>query len=56
MRFFCEISILNKIVSSSEHVSTAIKREFVEEAMNSNPDGEKHIEELFKTAIPVGNY
>jgi len=38
---------------SSEHVSTAIKREFIEEAMNSNPEGEKHIEELFKTGVPV---
>jgi len=37
----------------SEHVSVAIKREFVEEAMNSNPDGEKQIEELFKKAVSV---
>ncbi len=39
--------------SFREHVSTAIKREFIEEAMNSNPEGEKHIEELFKIATPV---
>ncbi len=38
---------------SSEHVSVAIKREFIEEAMNSNPEGEKHIEKLFKTADSV---
>jgi hypothetical protein len=37
----------------SEHVSTAIKREFIEEAMNSNPAGEKNIAKLFETAIPV---
>jgi hypothetical protein len=43
------------IFSFREHVSTAIKREFIEEAMNSNPEGEKHIEELFKTAVPVKN-
>ncbi len=37
----------------SEHVSTAIKREFIEEAMNSDKDGVKDIEELFKKAVPV---
>jgi hypothetical protein len=31
-------------------VSAAIKREFIEEAMNSNPDGAKQIDELFKKA------
>jgi hypothetical protein len=37
----------------SEHVSAAIKREFIEEAMNSDKDGAKHIEKLFKTANSV---
>lgn len=37
----------------SEHVSVAIKREFIEEAMNSNPEGAKYVDELFKTAVPV---
>jgi hypothetical protein len=37
----------------SEHVSAAIKREFIEEAMNSNPDGAKHVDELFQKAVSV---
>jgi hypothetical protein len=41
------------LLKFSEHVSAAIKREFIEEAMNSSPDGAKHIEELFKTADSV---
>jgi hypothetical protein len=40
----------------SEHVSAAIKREFNEEAMNSNPDGAKHVDELFKTAVSVKRF
>lgn len=41
------------MVDAGEHVSTAIKREFIEEAMNSNSNAEKQIEELFKTATPI---
>ncbi len=37
----------------SEHASTTVKREFIEEAMNSNFDGAKKIDELFKTANSV---
>jgi hypothetical protein len=40
----------------SEHVSVAIKREFVEEAMNSNPDGAKHVDKLFKAAVSVKKF
>ena len=38
---------------SREHVSAAIKREFMEEAMNSNEEGAKHVDELFKHAKSV---
>ncbi len=37
----------------SENVSETIKREFIEEAMNSNSDGAKQIDRLFKTANSV---
>jgi hypothetical protein len=37
----------------SEHTSTTVKREFIEEAMNSNTDGAKQIDELFKKADSV---
>jgi len=37
----------------SEHISAAIKREFIEEAMNSNPNGAKQIDELFKKTNSV---
>jgi len=37
----------------SEHTSTTVKREFIEEAMNSNPDGAKQIDELFKKSDSV---
>ena len=40
-------------LSFREHVSVAIKREFIEEALNFNPEGVKHIDELFKTAKSV---
>ncbi|CAF5072093.1 unnamed protein product, partial [Rotaria sp. Silwood1] len=33
-----------------EQASTAIKREFIEEAMNSNPDAAAQIEDLFQLA------
>ena len=36
-----------------EHVSAAIKREFIEEAMNSNEDGAKQIDKLFHQADSV---
>lgn len=44
------------IIAFSEHVSIAIKREFIEEAMNSNVDGAKLIDELFKTGVSVINF
>ncbi|CAF4299525.1 unnamed protein product [Adineta steineri] len=37
----------------SEHVSAAIKRELTEEAINSNANGAKHVDELFKTADSI---
>lgn len=40
-------------VEFSEHVSQAIKREFIEEAMNSSEEGAKHVDQLFKTAVSV---
>jgi hypothetical protein len=48
--------LLMRNVLFSEHVSEAIKREFIEEAMNSNPDGPKHIDELFKQAVSVNKF
>jgi len=43
-----ELALPGGMVDPGEHVSTAIKREFVEEAMNSNADGTKVVDELFK--------
>ncbi|CAF1268369.1 unnamed protein product [Adineta steineri] len=48
-----EFALPGGMVDAGEHVSVAIKREFIEEAMNSSPDGEKHIEKLFKTADSI---
>lgn len=45
-----ELALPGGMVDPGEHVSVAIKREFVEEAMNSNADGAKHVEALFKNA------
>lgn len=54
---FSSVSLFRENISrNSEHVSEAIQREFIEEAMNSNPDGEKHIKELFRTAVSVRNF
>jgi len=48
-----ELALPGGMVDAGEHVSEAIKREFIEEAMNSHPDGAKHIEKLFKTAVSI---
>ncbi|CAF0998472.1 unnamed protein product [Adineta ricciae] len=48
-----ELALPGGMVDAGEHVSAAIKREFIEEAMNSNEDGAKQIDELFKTAVPI---
>ncbi|CAF3699945.1 unnamed protein product, partial [Rotaria socialis] len=48
-----ESALPGGMVDAGEHVSVAIKREFIEEAMNSNADGAQLIDELFKTATSV---
>ncbi|UJR13487.1 hypothetical protein I4U23_000501 [Adineta vaga] len=48
-----ELALPGGMVDAGEHVSAAIKREFIEEAMNSNEDGAKQIDELFKTASTI---
>ena len=39
----------------SEHVAATVKREFIEEAMNSTPHGAEQIEELFANPVSVTN-
>jgi hypothetical protein len=41
------------LILFSEHISATIKREFIEETMNSNPNGAEQIDELFKKANSV---
>lgn len=53
VRIFHRFHAFKKLLFSSEHVSAAIKREFIEETMNSNSNGEKLVEELFKQAQSV---
>ncbi|CAF1065590.1 unnamed protein product [Rotaria sordida] len=48
-----ELALPGGMVDAGEHVSTAIKREFIEEAMNSDPSGAKQIDELFKKAVLI---
>ncbi|CAF0890301.1 unnamed protein product [Adineta steineri] len=48
-----ELAIPGGMVNAGEHVSAAIKREFIEEAINSNANGAKHVDELFKTAVSI---
>jgi hypothetical protein len=40
----------------SEHVLATIKREFIEEAMNSNFDAAKQIDQLFKNGNSVNKF
>jgi len=41
------------MVDAGEHVSAAIKREFIEEAMNSNSDGADVVNRLFKNVVTI---
>ncbi|CAF2120757.1 unnamed protein product [Rotaria magnacalcarata] len=41
------------MVDPGEYTLETVKREFIEEAMNANPDATKQIEELFKKTITI---
>ncbi|CAF1272667.1 unnamed protein product [Rotaria sp. Silwood1] len=48
-----ELALPGGMVDAGEHVSAAVKREFIEEAMNSNHEGAKQIEALFQKAVSI---